>query len=305
MGRGGGTAALFMGILGGAFIYGAVRAAKARAALLPGVDPWLALPLPSSSPEGLGRGREHVPDDDATGNPAGAQGGTVAMPSIDEWAVVLAPGCRAHGIQLPYALKWGSMESGGRPCAVGYPAAKGPDGYPKEMGLGQFYNPDDLTTLKLSSARLRAYCVPGDQHEVRYNGKTIRGFSQELARPLTAAEVKEQADALVGLMTRAMTTATRDLRNVGAGAGWSPSRTDYWALVKLQHGLPEVSSAGLALVTKHLGRPPVGWAEFKAGIQAVKFGPKTEAKYRARIPAILANAEECASAFSASAGAVS
>jgi hypothetical protein len=216
----------------------------------------------------------------------------------------LAPGCLQHGIQLPYALKWGDLESGWNPCAIGYPPAHGrsPDGKqldaPLEMGVAQFYNPDDLVRLKLTGKQLRAYCVPGDQHESIYKGKKVRGFSQEMSRNLTDAEIQDQADGAVGLIKKSMSSATHDLMSVGAGSSWSPSTRNYWTLVKLQHGLPEVSSRGLPLVKAHLGRAPRDWSEFRTALSSIKFPTAMEQKYRGDLPRILDNAEECASAFS-------
>ncbi len=51
-------------------------------------------------------------------------------PTLSQWGVAVTPGCLAAGIQVPYCLKWIDMESGGNPCAIGYPAARGPDGNP-------------------------------------------------------------------------------------------------------------------------------------------------------------------------------
>ena len=170
---------------------------------------------------------------------------SVPPPTLEQWAALLAPGCLAHRIQLPYALRWIDLESGGNPCAVGHPAAHGPDGNPREIGISQLYNPDDLARFGVTGAQLRAYCVPGDDHAIVYKGRTVRGFSSALLRPLTAAEMQQQADATIDLIARCMVMATRDLVAVHADAAWSPSTRNYWTLVKLQHGLPGLSHAGL------------------------------------------------------------
>jgi len=228
-------------------------------------------------------------------------GGVVGPPGIQEWSAALAPGCMAKGIPLPYGLKWGDMESGWNPCAIGYPAAHGPDGMPLEMGVAQLYNPDDLDLIspKLTGTELRAYCVPGDQHSILYKGKVIKGFSQALTRRLRPDEIRRQADAMVALIARSMRSATSDLASIGAGPGWSPSGRDYWRLVKLQHGLPILSRQGLPKVKKLLGRPPASWSEFKSALDRVKFDPDIERKYRSEFPRILLNAETCASVISA------
>lgn len=221
---------------------------------------------------------------------------SVPPPTLEQWAALLAPGCLAHRIQLPYALRWIDLESGGNPCAVGYPAAHGPDGNPLEIGIAQLYNPDDLVGAGVTGAQLRAYCVPGNDHAIVYKGKTVRGFSSALLRPLTAAEMQQQADATIALIARCMATATRDLVAVHADAAWSPSTRNYWTLVKLQHGLPGLSHTGLRAVARRLQRAPRSWQEFAATVGHVQLDPKTMG-YRDDFPRILANAEKCASAF--------
>lgn len=189
--------------------------------------------------------------DDVAANPSGQvvphdrgaakHPGRVVPPRVEQWATYLAPGCLAHGIQLPYALRWIEIESGGNPCACGYPAARGPDGHPRELGIAQLYNPDDLRRLGVTGAQLRAYCVPGSDHPVKFKGKVVRGFSSVLSRQLTTEEMQDQADATIKLIVHCMLTAARDLAKVNAGAAWSLSRRNYWALVKLQHALPGLS----------------------------------------------------------------
>jgi hypothetical protein len=186
------------------------------------------------------------------------------------------------------------MESGFNACAVGNPAEHGPDGEPRELGIAQLYNPDDLARFRVTGAQLRAYCVPGDQHEIHYRGRVVRGFSQELSRPLTAEEIQTQADLLVGLIHFCMGSANRDLRAVDAGAAWGPLTRSYWALVKLQHGLPGLSRSGLSAVHRRLGRAPRDWSEFRASLAQVTLDGNTE-KYRGDFGPILDNAERCAS----------
>jgi len=222
---------------------------------------------------------------------------SAAPPSVEQWASLLASGCLKHGIQLPYALKWIDLESGGNPCAIGSPASRGPDGNPRELGIVQLYNPDDLRRFGVSGAQLRTYCVPGDDHAVTYKGRTVRGFSSALLRPLTRDEMQVQADAAVALIAHCMSTATRDLVAVHAGAAWSRSARAYWTLVKLQHGLPGLSRSGLPAVTRRLQRPPSSWLEFKTTLGQVQLDSGTM-KYRDVFPAILHNAEACASVFS-------
>jgi len=222
---------------------------------------------------------------------------SAAPPSVEQWAAILAPGCLAHRIQLPYALKWIDLESGGNPCEVGSPAARGPDGNPRELGIAQLYNPDDLHRFGVTGAQLRAYCVPGNDHAVTYKGRTVRGFSSALLRPLTAVEMQDQADAAVRLIAHCMSTATQDLVAVNAGAAWSPSTRNFWTLVKLQHGLPGLSRSGMPAVARRLGRAPRSWQEFRTTLGEVQLDRETT-RYQAVFPEILHNAEQCASVFS-------
>ena len=204
------------------------------------------------------------------------------------------------GIQTPYTAKWLDMESGGNPCSVGNPGAHAPDGFPREMGIAQFYNPDDLKMLGATSAELRAYCVPGDQHDVVYKGKTIKGFSQALTRPLTPEEIAKQAAMTVGLIHKAVGSATADLMAAGATSpAWSKTSRDFWRLVKLQHGLPVLSREGLPAVKAFLGRAPSSWAEFRACLQngQAKIDAKNQAEYFSEFARIFDNAELCASAW--------
>jgi hypothetical protein len=251
--------------------------------------------------EGQGARRDHEAADDGSAgddrrestvnDTRGAQ-----PPGLAAWGVVLAAPCLRAQIQLPYALQWVAMESGGNPCAVGDPRAHAPDGGPLEVGIAQFYDPDDLAALGIASSEIRACCVPGDQHETTYKGRRVRGFSQRMARPITPEEMVRQADKTVEFIHGYADRAATILASISAGPAWSRDRRAFWALVKLRHGLPGLVKSGLPAVTKRLGRPPVGWAEFRATVTSVPLDRETE-KYRAEWPAILSNAERCANMF--------
>jgi len=210
-----------------------------------------------------------------------------------DWARTLAPLCLTAGIPTAFAVKWVDMESGGNPCAVGYPPAHGPDGSPLELGIAQLYNPDDLNVIdpSLTGTELRACCVPGDQHETTYQGRVVRGFSGRMARPMTLREVSRQAAGAVGLIARSARQATEALTSIQAGPAWSLTTRDYWAMVKLRHALPVVVATGLPAVARQLGRPPGSWSEFARVVRSVKFPTDVAV----RVAKAIHNAERCAS----------
>jgi len=175
-------------------------------------------------------------------------------------------------LDLDFVMKWIEVESGGNPCAVGSFKQRGPDGHPRELGIAQFYNPDDLIRIKLTGNQLRAYCIPE---------------TQKLSRPLTAEEMRQQAQATIDLILYCRQRAIRDLQEIGAS--WDRKGRDFYALIKLQHGLPIVPKKGLPVVTKLLGRPPNSFAEFATNMDRVNLGEAAE-KYRHLFSRVLANA---------------
>ena len=86
-----------------------------------------------------------------------ASASPVADPSypVSIWRALIKKLAPAS-LDVEFVLKWIEVESNGNPCAVGSLKAFGPDGNPREMGIGQFYNPDDVVRLKLTGSELRA-----------------------------------------------------------------------------------------------------------------------------------------------------
>jgi hypothetical protein len=191
------------------------------------------------------------------------------------WNTALPPFAITAGINVAFAIQWCLMESGGNPCAIGKPGAKGPDGEPREIGIGQFYNPDDFIKLKISTKSMRAYCASG---------------TDAVIRPLTADEIKAQAQALMDLIAVSKASASSDLRKVGAT--WPHEGRDYYRLTKLQHALPGLSHSGLPAVAQYLSRAPSGWDEFRSCLMNVTLDDGTE-RYRSEFDRILDNAEKC------------
>ena len=215
--------------------------------------------------------------------------------TTEVWATPLAPLCAVHGIPLAFALSAIEEESGGNPCAIGAPGAVGPDGFPREQGIYQFYNPDDFTLLGLKSGSLRAYCNPQKVQVRDKHGNLVWSHSQEVIRRLTDEEMLEQATATTQKILASFQEASKWAK--AAGVTWPSDGKDFWRLVKLVHGLPGLLHAIVA-VAKHLGRPPGSWSEYRTQIEtgAVKADDKTEA-YRAQYASIFDNAEKATAAM--------
>lgn len=198
------------------------------------------------------------------------------------WEPIIAALAVPAGIPIVYAMKHADIESMGNPCAIGERNKFGLDGCPQEFGIGQVYNsPDYYKHLDdgkgiTSGKSRRAYCK----------------YPQTVIRPLTAEEMREQAQDLIDIIK--MSRAQVDHYMVINGITWGAR--DYWRCVKMYHALPSLVHDGLAMVKTRLGLPPNDWAEFRrtfvqikpsAGYDASKPKDQQSAFYRA-----LQNAEE-------------
>lgn len=205
--------------------------------------------------------------------------------STNTWIPSLTLPAMQNNVPLPFAVAWEGEESGGNPCAIGSPHAKGPDGNPQEMGIMQIYNPDDLQHFGVKGSDLRAYCS-SDPNNL-----------QMVTRELTEAEIAQQADLLIKMIVKSRAVAQQYLNL--AGAHWSPDGRDFWCMVKLVHGLPGLVH-GLMNVAAFLKRAPTSWAEFRSTIEhSVKLDPTTEAyrndpPHRINFSDIFDNAEKAA-----------
>jgi len=168
-------------------------------------------------------------------------------------------------------------ESGGNPCTIGNPEQYGPDGNPRELGIFQLYNPDDLKLVRRTGAQMRAYCNPNKvQYHLR-DGRMVMGPSQEVSRLLTSEEMGAEVDAVLAKIGASRASVLRCTTE--NGVTWPLDSKDFWRLVKLWHGLPGLVSTGLHAVAKYLGRPPRSWAEYRHLVQTgtVKCDAGTEA----------------------------
>ncbi len=151
-----------------------------------------------------------------------------------------------------YAVNWMTIESDGAPCAVGSLQQHGPDGQPREIGLGQIYNPDDFDRLGLTQkgikpATFRAYCVPGTQ-------KRSRTLTSQEMDALVRYTLLAKIDQCMHVVDHAV--ATYSLSH------WPSS--DYWKLFKAPHAWPPILNTGMPAVIHKLGRAPKDWLEFRA-----------------------------------------
>lgn len=204
---------------------------------------------------------------------------SAAYYSAESWRALIASLIASvptyANIDVRFAMAWLTMESGGNPCAVGSPAQMGPDGFPREVGLGQLYNPDDFARQHVTTAPFRAYSLIATAEQTRTaaasyasamaNGdhtaaNAIAQQMQTCSRPLTDAEKEQQVRCT--LLTPIMfDMAIAHASVVAHGLAWSAP--DVWKLVKASHALPGILGQGMPAVCVKLGRPPVDWNEFR------------------------------------------
>jgi hypothetical protein len=144
--------------------------------------------------------------------------------------------------------EWLEIESDGNPGAIGEPGQLGPDGNPREIGLGQLYNPDDFAAQGIAVAPFRAYCV---------------GLTQQLSRALTQDERDQQVRCTL-LWKIEQGRAAAELTCQRYALPWPSTAADYWKLVKAPHAYPRIATSGLPAVVKKLGRAPSSWDEFRS-----------------------------------------
>jgi hypothetical protein len=189
-------------------------------------------------------------------------------PIIGTWIASTYP-----TIPQSYAEKWGEIESGWNPCAVGDPGQLGEGSdQPAEIGLGQLYNPDDFVHLHAPpAASFRAYCPQAAPLAAAYRQAqsagdkvTMNNIARQMqtrTRALTPAEMDDQVHwtLLAKIASDAAWVDAMFMKD--AIRGWS--QVDYWTAVKAPHALPAILGNGMPAVIKKLGRPPASWREFR------------------------------------------
>lgn len=202
--------------------------------------------------------------------------------TTSSWIPKLTPACQIAGIPPEFAASAVEEESGGNPCAIGAQGAMGPDGNPREMGIMQFYNPDDLGIIKLTGNQLRAYCQGPD--------------TENVTRQLSDDEMNAQVNAVVLKISQMRSYAGH--YGVLAKIQWPSDSVDFWRLVKLVHGLPGLVQ-GIVEIAQHLGRAPISWSEYRSTItNNPGILDKGTEKYRSDFAAIFDNAEKATAAMS-------
>lgn len=194
--------------------------------------------------------------------------------ALEMYSPVISTVAILHSVPAEFAMAWAAIESGGNAAAVGSPTATGPDGYPREIGWFQLYNPDDFKTLGAQPSELCAYAVrPGVGPRQRPDPSGDGGFldgsernPQRMSRPMTAAEQRRAAELGIGKITRAMHVAQTALASVGST--WSGA--DFWSAVKAVHAWPPIVHGWLAAVAKHLARGPSSWREFRSTLEQIE-----------------------------------
>lgn len=181
-------------------------------------------------------------------------------PLVEARLAEFHPATAARPGALDFAMAWLNYESnGGNPCAYGDPPPSGtaPDGQPREIGLGQLYNPDDFARIapkvaplgiKLTSKSLRAYCKPGTQ---------IR------TRNLTSDEMIAQIEATL-LVPIDEGIAWADAALMKGKLNWLP--VDVWKLVKAHHAYPPILNMLAPLATRG---PIPSWKAYRAKLNQI------------------------------------
>lgn len=205
-------------------------------------------------------------------------------PQLARWRNYVKIAATVAGVPWEVAYAWIGIESEGNECAVGEPTATGPDGYPREIGLVQLYNPDDFRRLGAAPSEMCAYCVRPDagprllrDSDGGYRDGTERN-PQRPSRKMTPAEIGRHVGLAMAFIRDKQSDADHYLtmHNVR----WPTHGADYWRMVKLVHALPTIVKTGLGQVVAKLGRPPNSWWEFRTTYETInpraRYNPKVK-----------------------------
>lgn len=212
-----------------------------------------------------------------TYQPYHSTGGPVISARTAAWHPTVASLIRSTypRVNDPFSMAWMQMESDGNPGAVGDPGSIAADGNPREIGLGQLYNPDDFKAFGVTAAPFRAYLPDAAPLAGQYlaakaiNDKVkmnqIARTMQTPTRPLTDAEKVAQVQYTLLAKIDQCISKVNDVEKKYA-ITWSTSSPDYWKLVKAPHALPGILNQGMPAVVQKLGRAPSSWKEFRTAL---------------------------------------
>lgn len=196
-------------------------------------------------------------------------------PHVVQWQPAVFAQAALAGVPPAFAMAWLAVESGGNPCAVGEATATGPDGYPREVGLFQMYNPDDFKEAGASASEICSYCVrppAGPKTKRAKDGGYADGSAVNHGRMAVAQLTPEQVVKHVGLGISMIKAKERyaDQYLRASHVPWAADSPDYWAAVKAVHAYPAIVASGISAVTRKLGRAPSSWHEFRSTYEAIE-----------------------------------
>lgn len=203
--------------------------------------------------------------------PSGSTELTGLYSQTRSWLPVVRPLAAAYGIPVAFVLAWIQHESGGNPCAVGFPGEVDRNGQPLETGILQLMSPDDIRLADTTVTEMRANCsanihFPGlTRHSPKAAICAARLAEEKPARPLTADEMNKHAAKSVGYL--AAVARIVDASFARHGVSWPRTSIDYWTMVKAYHAGEAIPTEGLDASVKGLGHAPSSWADFKQGIE--------------------------------------
>lgn len=211
---------------------------------------------------------------------------SVAPPTVEAWRAYIRRMLAEFGFDPSaetFVMQYITMESGGRPCSVGFPGELDAQGQPLESGIGQFMSPHDIKLAKTTVAEMRAACSP----HVSFPGLTraspqaaitvARTLAEAQIRPLTEDEKNRQVAALLTFL--AEIRGIVDASFAEQGVTWPKTSADYWAMIKGYHAGQSFPTKGLALAKKALGHAPRNWGEFASGYLSTVSDANTRARH--------------------------
>lgn len=243
-------------------------------------DPRPRPPQPTSQPT------PPTPQDPPTPTPT-PQPPSVQPPGVEAWRPYVRMLAPAFGLVGPgweaFIMQYITMESGGRPCSIGFPGELDANGLPLESGIGQFMSPHDIALAGTTVAEMRAACAA----DVRFPGLTRMSPPAEIAaarakeetqvRPLTEAEKHRQVTALLTFLAAIARIVDKSFAE--HGVTWPKSSADYLAMIKGYHAGQSFPTAGVAAAKRALGRAPRTWGEFASGYLSTIGDANTRARH--------------------------